>query len=695
MTATTLPRRAALALFALLGLALPVQADFTFIHMTDVHVGATDAPNSRTAIDASLFREISALNPKPAFVMNTGDVCEIGTDEEYAFHQKAVKENLTVPYYAAPGNHDVRWNPRGKEGYTLGTKQPLYQSWDYEGVHFVLLDSTVLLQHWGHFDQEQLDWLAKDLKKTGTKKPVIIGFHHPIFREGAQVDNGQALWKVLEPYNVRLFVIGHGHSNIQWNINGVPAIMSQGLYQGSYNVVRVSKDRLEVFRRTEERQDQKRPFLTVPLARPAAPSRRVDVRVEGGKGVITVPQGDIPTDATASYSFGNGKPLPLEKNATGWTGTFATEEMTPGNTEVIVTVTMADGRAYQIPTPVKLSGTNAIQPAWTVNVGGAVQGKLTRYKNLLLVPSMGGSLVALDAVSGKTKWKVATGGSIFSAPLGIDDVVYFGSADHYVYAVKASDGKLLWKTPTEGAVFGGASKAGNIICIASVDRKIYGLDATTGKVVWTTQGEGMYQSQAITDGERFFVGGWDNFFRCLDVRTGKELWKQKFGRSFYFAPAIGSPTIGDGKAFVTSNDGILHAVEIATGKLLWESPAHSMGYSGPLYKDGIIYNASLTGAGNVYAFDAQTGMQKWVVPTGSVIYDSSCAFGGGNLFVGCVDGTFSAVRIADGKVAWQYRLAPGHLLASPATDEQRVYIGSMSGEVSAFPLNLVPASGTR
>jgi 3',5'-cyclic AMP phosphodiesterase CpdA len=76
-----------------------------------------------------------------------------------------------VKIYPTPGNHDVRWNPRGKEGYTRGTGRPLYESWDHENVHFVTLDSTVLLEHWGHISRESLNWLAEDLKKVGPDRP--------------------------------------------------------------------------------------------------------------------------------------------------------------------------------------------------------------------------------------------------------------------------------------------------------------------------------------------------------------------------------------------------------------------------------------------------------------------------------------------------------------------------------------------
>ena len=161
------------------------RADFRFVHISDPHVGAGE--NHLT--DAKLFKEIIELDPKPAFVVATGDICEIGTAAQYAQFQEALK-SLTVPMYVAPGNHDVRWNPIGKEGFVKGVGQPMNQSWDYENVHFVTLDSTVLLEHWGHISQDQLDWLKADLEKVGAEKPVVIGFHHPIGREGTTISSG-------------------------------------------------------------------------------------------------------------------------------------------------------------------------------------------------------------------------------------------------------------------------------------------------------------------------------------------------------------------------------------------------------------------------------------------------------------------------------------------------------------------------
>ena len=675
---------------------LPVNADFVFVQTSDTHVGAVDAPGTNAATCSALWDEISRLEPQPAFAINTGDVCEDGTDAEYACFRK-VMSHLRIPHHDAPGNHDVRWNPRGKEGFTRGVAQPLYQSWDHESVHFVLLDSTVLLEHWGHFDAAMLRWLASDLAHVGTERPVVLAFHHWVGRDTVQIDNEQALLDIVAPYNVRLWLIGHGHSDLLWNINGAPALMVKGLFQGSYHLIEVSMGRLKVSRRTRENPSPTAEVVSVPLSRPAVPpwsavleASRPGTAGAANEATVTV-HAELPAESTCVLTIDSGQPLPLERSADGWKTRLTSARSLAGEHAVQVAIKLPDGRTYTRMLNWAVERPDSPRPRWMVNIGGEVQSKLVRAGDALYVPCMDGSLVALDPATGHQRWRFHTGGAVFSVPLVADGRVYFGSADHAVYALEASSGKLIWKTPTQGAVFAGAAVAGGIVCIASTDTTIYGLDAATGAVRWKAQGGGMYQSAAATDGARFFVGGWDNFFRALDVTTGHEAWKNKFGPSMRYAPAIGSPTVGDGKVFVTSNDGYLHAMKADTGEVVWEVTGPKFGYSGPLFHDGQIYNASLTDQGFVLRLNAATGAKLWRTPTGSVIYDSSCAWGmNGAVFVGSVDGTFSAIRTTDGAPLWQRHLGPGHVLASPATDTECVYIASLSGRVTALPLSARP-----
>lgn len=675
---------------------------FRFVHVSDTHFGTG---NNQPA-NIKMFEEISALDPPAEFLVNTGDIAEIGTDEEYAELQDALK-SLKPRMYLAPGNHDVRWNPRGKSGYVDGVGQELFQSWTHNGVHFVTLDSTVLLQHWGHISQEQLDWLKSDLDKLPEGTPVVIGFHHWIGRDRVMVDNEQKLMDAVEPYNVVLWLQGHGHSDIQWSINGTAAIMQKGLYQGSYTVIDVEPDQMTLKRRAlvdpkrrranELVRDKDVPateefdwteLMTIPLVKQPAPKWAADAKAESAGVRVVAQRGDLPDDAKLGVRINNGSYEPMESSGDAWNATLPADRFIPGEQLITVQATLADGRAYQKPMMVTIDG--PIKPAWETNVGGAVQSRLVCEDGTLYVSTMGGDLVALDPNNGNEKWRLKTGGPVFSTPHLDNGVVYIGSEDGQVYAADADTGSVRWKTKTGGAVLGSAATAQGVVCIGSVDAKIYGLDQKTGEVLWTVPAENMTQTKAATDGENFFVGSWDNTFRCINAKTGAERWALRLGKRqrnwtfSAFSPAITSPTVGGRTVFVSTNDGILHAIDIPSGKEIWAIDWERMGYSSPLFHDGRVY-AALDDKGRTFCVKADTGEFVWQTDTGSVIYDSSFAYGGGNVYIGCVEGIFNAINAVDGKMMWQYRLGPGHVLASPATDEQHVFISSMSGKVTALP----------
>ena len=587
-----------LALLIVIGCSC-AQKRFSFIHVTDTHVGASNAASA-----AAMYREINERYPKAAFVLHTGDVVESGSAQQYEMNRKALG-NLSIPLHAAPGNHDVRWNPLGKEGFEKSVG-PLYQSWDYQGVHFVLLDSTVLLSHLGHIDQRQLDWLTGDLARTGRKTPIVIGMHHPIGRGMDEVDNAQALVEIVTGYNVCLWLFGHGHHDLVWAINGVPAVEAKGLYQGSYDLIEVVDDRIGIERRSRDQS----------LAR------------------------------LASVSISAPTPTRI------------------------------------VPKPAQAVG----MFAWQTDVHGEVQSRLLRDGDSLYVTTMAGQLVALRADDGQIKWAVDTGGPVFSSPCVGGGVIYFGSTDHFVYAVDGRSGRVKWKRPTGGGIFAGPAVGQGVVCIPSVDMTIYGLEVKTGEILWKTACQGMCQSRVASDGQRFYLGGWDNYLRCLDARTGRQIWTKKLGKSMYFAPAIASPVIGGDKVFVTTNDGVLHALSRWDGEILWEFDNFSVGYSSPLYREGRIYTA-LGPKGEVFCLDADIGQPIWQSSAGSVIYDSSFAYGGGRVFIGSANGTVSAFSADDGNLRWQHKLPPGHLLASPAADDRCVYVGSMNGKVAVLRIS--------
>ncbi|MFD5101046.1 outer membrane protein assembly factor BamB family protein [Streptomyces albidochromogenes] len=92
----------------------------------------------------------------------------------------------------------------------------------------------------------------------------------------------------------------------------------------------------------------------------------------------------------------------------------------------------------------------------------------------------GSALYTLDAVTGTPKWRFAAGGEVVGAPVVSDGRVHFGSADHCLYTLDASGGQLRWKLATGGEITGSPVAQGGVVYACSKDRCVYALDAVKG-----------------------------------------------------------------------------------------------------------------------------------------------------------------------------------------------------------------------
>lgn len=96
-----------------------------------------------------------------------------------------------------------------------------------------------------------------------------------------------------------------------------------------------------------------------------------------------------------------------------------------------------------------------------------------------------------------------------------------------------------------------------------------------------------------------------------------------------------------------------------------------------------------TYAGNLYAWDAATGEQRWVVRTGGAILHSP-AFADGIFYAGSMDRRVYAVSADDGRVRWTYEADAG-VCVSPAVSGGLVFFGDRAGTFHAVRT----ADGTR
>ncbi|GAJ11925.1 unnamed protein product, partial [marine sediment metagenome] len=130
--------------------------EFTFVHMTDIHLDSDSLPILNQALG-----EIKGISP--AFVIATGDFVNIGdkstiseaqADQWFGAFTTAVSASaLEMPVYYAPGNHDMASiSQEVAQGAQPGCSKnayrdhfgPTYYSFDWGDYHCIVLDPNDL-----------------------------------------------------------------------------------------------------------------------------------------------------------------------------------------------------------------------------------------------------------------------------------------------------------------------------------------------------------------------------------------------------------------------------------------------------------------------------------------------------------------------------------------------------------------------
>jgi 3',5'-cyclic AMP phosphodiesterase CpdA len=174
--------------FNLLGRAeaAPAATSFTFLQISDSHVGFDKAanPNALGTLQEAIAK-VKALPSKPAFMLHTGDITHLSAPAQFDNATQVIgTAGLDVHY--VPGEHDILDDEPGKSylaRYGKNTKGSGWYSFDQNGMHFIGLVNVMNLQAGGlgMLGPEQLAWLADDVKGLSASTPIVVFAHIPLW----------------------------------------------------------------------------------------------------------------------------------------------------------------------------------------------------------------------------------------------------------------------------------------------------------------------------------------------------------------------------------------------------------------------------------------------------------------------------------------------------------------------------------
>jgi polyvinyl alcohol dehydrogenase (cytochrome) len=354
---------------------------------------------------------------------------------------------------------------------------------------------------------------------------------------------------------------------------------------------------------------------------------------------------------------------------------------------IMVAVDRVTG-ALKWQTPVDAHPTAFITASPVIEQGTIYVGVSSGEESITLVPgyaccSFRGSVVALDASTGKIRWKTYT----------IDDSAYF-----------QADGN----TPSGfsgGAVWGGTpvvdrrrhslyvttgnnySAPQGVMTLPPGDHieSIMSLDMDTGAIRWAqrmTTGDlwtvATFDQTPSPAGPDWDFGSGANLFRAqmasvtrdvvgagqksgiywaLDPDTGSVLWQRQVGPGGHFGGIHWGPAVDADRVYVGVNSerntpytlggmapdggqrtsvGSWAALDPASGNTQWQianpamtSPLSGASVNGPLAAvNGVVFAGSMDAQGTMYAFDGSSGAVLWSFASGATVYGGAAVAGG-------------------------------------------------------------------
>jgi 3',5'-cyclic AMP phosphodiesterase CpdA len=250
-------------------------AQFSFVHISDLHISNTAFPNSD--LNAATFRcylkEFAAIDPKPAFVVASGDISNMGNKPpdgmypaitQYLFPTTNTNPGIgayfidsarTIPVYFTPGNHEY-WTAISSQLIPISNDTPAYYSKyvspdsDYAVttaiavVAFLRSGPDVIVSgtnmKGNGLSNEQCAWLRNILSINGGKRKIIV-MHHPAVTAAGTTSDGSLVTgagvsdtsnsciqnnrteflNICDSNRVDVVLCGHKHQNVVANRKGI------------------------------------------------------------------------------------------------------------------------------------------------------------------------------------------------------------------------------------------------------------------------------------------------------------------------------------------------------------------------------------------------------------------------------------------------------------------------------------------
>lgn len=348
---------------------------------------------------------------------------------------------------------------------------------------------------------------------------------------------------------------------------------------------------------------------------------------------------------------------------------------------------------------------------WSENTGSGTE---KQYLHLgpaignqkLYIVDVNGNLESMDATNGELLWskeikinlpskykfwsdketEEITGGPGFG-----EDTVMIGTSEGRVIAFSASNGNQLWQAQLTSEILSAPQIHNNIVIVRTLDGKIFALDGNNGRRLWiydrsvpslTLRGT---SNPVITD--QTVIAGFDGGkLAALELKTGKLLWEVSVSESRgstdleRMVDIDSTPIVINGIVYVSTYQGDLVALQLESGREMWRRNVSS--YAGFSVDENNIYVTDEES--NIWAFDRYSGNSVWKQEklharqvTGTSLLDKY-------VVVGDLEGYLHWLDKGSGNFVARNKPCKDRIIAKPLVVGKFLYAYCSDGKLTAY-----------
>jgi outer membrane protein assembly factor BamB len=260
-----------------------------------------------------------------------------------------------------------------------------------------------------------------------------------------------------------------------------------------------------------------------------------------------------------------------------------------------------------------------VRRLWSVGVGdgqgdGLYQLQPVIAGDRIYAAAADGEVRAIERESGRTIWRERLEVGLSGGVGFFEGSLYLGGSDGEVLRLDASSGEVLWQGSVSGEVLAAPQGDGEIVAVQTYDGKLYGLNHETGERLWrydsnvpvlTIRGT---STPILRDGV-VYAGFASGRVLAFDTDDGATLWEARIaipqGRSEIerIVDVDGTMAISGSELYVASYQGRISALDIRTGRKIWQRNVSS--FFGVSQGFGNVYIAEESGTITAYLRNGQ------------------------------------------------------------------------------------------